>query len=304
MTPPVASAHAPSSLHAGAEPGLRLWPSRVAACGAGRGLVASVELAPGAAVERFTGPVLGRAHIPPAEVAYALWLGEDEWLLPQSAARFINHGCDPNCEIVDDLTVVTTRAVAAGEELTFAYNLADPEEALADPAAFAWDPRWSFACRCGARGCMGRIDGYRLRARRRPVAAFLADGRAGAALRIGGAGARGRGVFSTSAITQGELVERAPVIVVPAAEWPQVAASEFYHYCFAFGPGDRDAALALGHGSLFNHDWQPNAVYRKRPELAAIDFIARRAIAPGEEICINYNGDPDDRTPLWFAVAP
>jgi SET domain-containing protein len=149
---------------------------------------------------------------------------------------------------------------------------------------------------------MGLIDGYRLRDSRRPIAAFLADGRHHTVVRVSEAPGRGRGVFAESPIAPGERVERAHVIVIPAEEWPQVAASGLYHYCFAFGPDDKDAALALGHGSLFNHDWQPNAIYRKRPEHAAIDFYARRAIAVGEEITITYNGDPDDRSPLWFPV--
>jgi hypothetical protein len=300
MTPPLASADAAAPPADTA----RAHPSRVVAVAHGRALVAAADLPAGTVVERFAGPRRARADIPAADIAYALWLGGDDWLLPQTAARFINHGCDPNCRIDDDLAVVTTRAVASGDELTFAYNLADPDEALADPAAFAWDPRWTFHCQCGARGCMGAIDDYRLRESRRPLAAFLADGRTTSAIRVGDAGARGRGVFAAAPFAQGERVERAPVIVIPAAEWPQVAASGLYHYCFAFGPHDQDAALALGHGSLFNHDFAPNAVYRKRPEHAAIDFYARRAIAPGEEIAINYNGDPDDATPLWFTVSP
>jgi len=297
MTPPTASLDVVGSSVAAAA-----WPTRVVAVAHGRALVAKSDIAAGITVERFTGPRMAQADIPAAEAAYALWLGGDDWLIPTTSARFINHSCDPNCVIDDDLNVVALRPIRAGEEISFAYNLADAAEILADPAAFAWDPRWTFACACGARGCMGLIDGYRLRDSRRPVETFLADGRHHTQVRVAEAPGRGRGVFALAPIAQGERVERAPVIVIPADEWPQVAASGLYHYCFAFGPEDKDAALCLGHGSLFNHDWQPNAVYRKRPEHAAIDFLARRAITPGEEITINYNGDPDDRTPLWFTV--
>ena len=41
-------------------------------------------------------------------------------------ARFINHGCDPNCETVDEdgtIHIVTIRAIPAGAELFIDYRL-------------------------------------------------------------------------------------------------------------------------------------------------------------------------------------
>ncbi|HWL25392.1 MAG TPA: SET domain-containing protein-lysine N-methyltransferase, partial [Ureibacillus sp.] len=34
----------------------------------------------------------------------------------------------------------------------------------------------------------------------------------------------------------------------------------------------------------------------------SIDFYAMRDIHEGEEILVNYNGDPEDQSPLWFEV--
>jgi hypothetical protein len=55
---------------------------------------------------------------------------------------------------------VTTRAVAAGAELTIAYNRVDSEAELA--ASFR-HPAWSFACSCGSPVCRGRIEGYEVK---------------------------------------------------------------------------------------------------------------------------------------------
>lgn len=33
-----------------------------------------------------------------------------------------------------------------------------------------------------------------------------------------------------------------------------------------------------------------------------VDFFALERIETGEEIFVNYNGDPDDQGPLWFDV--
>ncbi|HEV7165740.1 MAG TPA: hypothetical protein VGO35_10155 [Gammaproteobacteria bacterium] len=34
----------------------------------------------------------------------------------------------------------------------------------------------------------------------------------------------------------------------------------------------------------------------------ALDFIASRDLAAGEEIRTNYNGDPDSKKKVWFEV--
>ena len=60
-------------------------------------------------------------------------------------------------------------------------------------------------------------------------------------------------------------------------------------------------ALALGYGSLYNHSYRPNARYDDVGQRTKL-FTALRAIEPGEEITINYNGDPEDGSPVGFEV--
>jgi hypothetical protein len=61
-------------------------------------------------------------------------------------------------------------------------------------------------------------------------------------------------------------------------------------------------ALALGYGSIYNHSYSPNASYKcVAPD--AIEFVAIAAIEPGDEITINYNGDPADKTAMSFQLA-
>ena len=47
-------------------------------------------------------------------------------------AMFLNHSCDPNCETEQDaddrIFISTLRDVAAGEELTYEYNLYDSDD--------------------------------------------------------------------------------------------------------------------------------------------------------------------------------
>jgi SET domain-containing protein len=111
---------------------------------------------------------------------------------------------------------------------------------------------------------------------------------------------KGRGVFARCLIRKGELIERVPVLVMPAgdieneSEWTTLAA-----YCFVWGKGK--VALALGYGSLYNHSYRPNARYDDLGQQTKV-FTALRNIAPGEEITINYNGDPKDKAAVGFTV--
>jgi len=62
-------------------------------------------------------------------------------------AMFINHSCDPNCETEDDdgrIFVMAIRDIAAGEELTYEYNLYDSDDAEGD-------------CHCKAPRCRGTM---------------------------------------------------------------------------------------------------------------------------------------------------
>lgn len=71
-----------------------------------------------------------------------------------NAARWINHGCDPNCEAIeyDDgrVYIHARRTIRTGEELRYDYRLVF-EGRLSKRA------RRAFACRCGARRCRGTM---------------------------------------------------------------------------------------------------------------------------------------------------
>ena len=112
----------------------------------------------------------------------------------------------------------------------------------------------------------------------------------------------GRGVFATKSIKKGELIHEAPVIISPSNEYKHLKKTVFIEYVFWWGENLEECALALGHGSLFNHSFTPNALYKLNLSQKTIDFYAHTDIQPGEEIMINYNGDPNDHTPVWFKL--
>lgn len=117
---------------------------------------------------------------------------------------------------------------------------------------------------------------------------------------IGSAGEKGRGVFATADIKTGELIERCPVIVVPIAERDQIDKTNLYYYYYAWEPDDEGVAISLGYGSIYNHSFTPNAIFDRNFAGGFIDYVAIKDIKVGEEISVNYNGEPDDQDPLPF----
>jgi SET domain-containing protein len=107
---------------------------------------------------------------------------------------------------------------------------------------------------------------------------------------------KGRGVFARRPIETGEVIETCPVLVLPADSVEDVPAGIGGHV-FEWGRGK----LALGYGSLYNHSYRPNARYVDLAGRTKV-FTALRDIAAGEEITVNYNGEPGDETPVGFEV--
>jgi SET domain-containing protein len=111
---------------------------------------------------------------------------------------------------------------------------------------------------------------------------------------------KGRGVFARRPIRKGEVIERVPMLVLPVGEDEDAPGWDGLEgYCFVWGR--RTLALALGYGSLYNHSYRPNARYEDVGRQVKV-FTALRDIAPGEEITVNYNGEPQDDSPVGFKV--
>lgn len=72
-----------------------------------------------------------------------------------NSARWINHSCQPNCEIADQghrIFIEARRDIRSGEELTYDYNLQIGER-------HTRAAKREHACFCGARRCRGTMLG-------------------------------------------------------------------------------------------------------------------------------------------------
>ena len=58
--------------------------------------------------------------------------------------------------------------------------------------------------------------------------------------------------------------------------------------------------MALGYVPIYNHSYHSNCEYEMDFENELINIRTVRFIKEGEELFINYNGDWNDRKPVWF----
>jgi hypothetical protein len=112
---------------------------------------------------------------------------------------------------------------------------------------------------------------------------------------VAGSPVHGRGVFAARSFVADEVIEECPVLLVPAGA---IVALGLDGYCFEWD--DDRCAIALGYGSLYNHAWNPNACYEHDHDADVVRYVALCPIEAGEEITINYSGDPEGSAELWF----
>ena len=66
---------------------------------------------------------------------------------PFSKEDFMNHSCNPNLWLKDEVTLVAKRNIKSGEELT------------ADYGTWVSRPYWKMKCACGSHLCRGTVTG-------------------------------------------------------------------------------------------------------------------------------------------------
>ena len=116
--------------------------------------------------------------------------------------------------------------------------------------------------------------------------------------------AKGRGAYAARAHSQGETVESCPVVLFTGAY--AAIPDEVRKLLFNWGVlanTDSMHCLALGDGSLYNHENPANMRYEADAEAGVLRFVAIRDIAVDEELTVNYNavgGGHESAQDTWF----
>jgi hypothetical protein len=113
---------------------------------------------------------------------------------------------------------------------------------------------------------------------------------------------KGRSVIATGDIAKGEIIESSPVLPLSPKERRHCEKTALNYYIYPWR-STRSAAVVFGYGSLINHSFNPNADWKQNFKTTSMVYKAIRPIKKGEEITVNYNGEPNDPNPIdWFEV--
>jgi hypothetical protein len=127
----------------------------------GRGVFARRPIRKGIRIIEYTGPIINEKEA--NEIGVTTENGHSHTMLFQidkkrcingnegGDARFVNHGCDPNCETEQDgdrIFIKSIRPIKKGEELVYDYHLQVPGK-ITDKV------KKEYACFCGSPKCRG-----------------------------------------------------------------------------------------------------------------------------------------------------
>ncbi|MFT3680043.1 MAG: SET domain-containing protein [Ferruginibacter sp.] len=110
----------------------------------------------------------------------------------------------------------------------------------------------------------------------------------------------GRGVFTSEKIEADTVIEISPAIVMSKDDRQHLDKTLLHDYIFEWGKNNERCCMALGLVPMYNHSYASNCEYFMDFDEATIMVKTVRAVEPGEELTINYNGDWDDQTKVWF----
>ena len=119
-------------------------------------------------------------------------------------------------------------------------------------------------------------------------------------LYIGKTDEKGKGVFTKDPIPANTTVETSPVIVMSSEERNLLDQTLLHNYIFEWGVDSKQCCMALGFIPIYNHSYKSNCEHEMDFSNEIIKIKTIRAVNAGEELVINYNGDWNDATPLWF----
>ena len=103
---------------------------------------------------------------------------------------------------------------------------------------------------------------------------------------------KGRAIYATSPIPKGKVVMRCPLIKFTPKETALLSKTLLAHYIFNWGNG---CCLPTGYALLMNHSSDANIGWDEGGETEFL-FVAKRNIAVGEELSIDYGYAPSSYT--------
>ncbi len=110
---------------------------------------------------------------------------------------------------------------------------------------------------------------------------------------------KGRGCFATKDFKKGEIIEECPILLLTIKECDLCEKTLLDCYIYAWNK--KFGAILLGYGFIYNHSYTPNAIYVRDYKNKLMVYKTIKPIKRGEEICVNYNGRPNNKQKIdWL----
>lgn len=123
----------------------------IAECDFGKGLFCKKDINKGENIFKFTGKLINFNQTLEATDDFGdpLQIGKNLYVNLEEPMRFINHSCNPNTGIINDVTLIALRDIQKGEELYFDYSTSMDED------------YWVMQCMCGEANCRKTIKDFK-----------------------------------------------------------------------------------------------------------------------------------------------
>ena len=108
----------------------------------GKGVFTDAEIFEEQWVLTFGGPIV---H---CRSAHSVRIGSGLHVEVEGTPKYVNHSCEPNCKVINDIMLMALRDIPVGGEITYDYSTTEEHIQSA------------MTCQCGSPRCRGKITGY------------------------------------------------------------------------------------------------------------------------------------------------
>ena len=120
-------------------------------CRLGKGLLAASDIKKGELILEFNGPIISAAGAKRKGIheGDVVQIGFNKYIDCTKPCVYVNHSCNPNAGVKDDIKLFAIKNIKAGEQITFDYSTVMDED------------DWEMDCKCGSKNCRKRIRDFK-----------------------------------------------------------------------------------------------------------------------------------------------